>query len=66
MANIMYTKLTVWTYVEKENKWYGLCRECKGEKAKYTPQALKNAGLQPCSMCTNLEMYNSASKEEKA
>jgi hypothetical protein len=60
MANTMITKLTIWTFNEREGKWYGICRECKGEKAKYTPQILKDKGIKPCEMCTNMELYNSA------
>lgn len=53
----MITKTTIWTFEEKENKWYGICVECKGEKAKFTPQVLKNKGIKPCETCTNLEAY---------
>jgi hypothetical protein len=66
MAQTMITKTTKWTYEEKEGKWYGVCLECKGEKAKYTPEVLKDKGIKPCSLCTNLETYNnhSANKEK--
>ena len=57
----MYSKTTKWAYNEREEKWYGTCLECKGEKAKYTPKMLKQAGIKPCSLCTNLEEYEKAS-----
>lgn len=63
----MITKISIWTYEEKENKWNGICIECKGEKSKFTPQVLKDKGIKPCQTCTNIEIYNlhSANKEKK-
>lgn len=58
---VMYTKATTWTLNEKEDKWYGVCVECKGEKAKHTPQVLKQKGIKPCRTCTNMEEYEKAS-----
>ncbi len=65
--NVMRTKLTVWLYNEPETKWYGTCMECKGEKAKLTPQVLKDKGIKPCSLCTNMEIYekHTARKREE-
>jgi hypothetical protein len=48
----------MWIYNESDNKWTGTCLECKGEKAKFTPQVLKNKGIKPCSICTNIEEYD--------
>lgn len=55
----MYTKFSTWTY--DGNAWKGLCRECKGEKAKYTPSILKREGVKPCTLCTNIDEYDKAS-----
>ena len=57
----MHSKYTKWVYNETEEKWYGTCLECKGVKAKYTPQQLKQAGLKPCGLCTDLVEYEKAS-----
>ena len=68
MANItMRTELTLWTLDESISKWTGKCLECRGEKAQYTPQILKNKGLKPCSLCTDIKAYDrcSANKENK-
>jgi len=71
MANVMVTKWSIWTYNERETKWYGKCIECKGEKAKYTPQELVMEKIKPCPTCTNIQLYedtvkrNSPSKEGK-
>jgi len=50
----MYTKFSIWTYNEKEEKWYGICPECKGEKAKYTPEQRIKLGIKPCPLCSTL------------
>jgi len=66
MAKTMITKQSKWTLNEVEDKWYGICLECKGEKGKMTPQVLKDSGIKPCETCTNLEIYktHSANKEK--
>lgn len=61
----MVTKLTIWDLNEKEGKWYGRCVECKGEKAQYTPQVLKQKGIKPCQTCTDLDEYNKASSHKE-
>jgi hypothetical protein len=58
MANSMRTKFSIWTYDESGSKWNGICLECKGEKAKHTPQILKDLKIKPCSLCTNIEEYD--------
>lgn len=66
MAAVMHTKFTVWSFNDVETKWYGVCKECKGEKAKFTPQTLKNKGIKPCETCTNVEMYEAASENKES
>jgi len=63
MAKTMHTNMSIWTLDEKIEKWYGLCVECKGEKAKHTPKVLKNKKLKPCSICTNMEAYDKHNAE---
>lgn len=53
----MYSKTAVWTE-DDHGMWHGSCKECKGEKSKYTPEALKREGQKPCETCTDLERYN--------
>lgn len=67
MAKTMHTKLSNWTLDERVDKWYGICIECKGEKAKYTPETLKDKSIKPCSVCTDMETYtkHSANKEKR-
>ena len=66
--NKMVTKTTVWVLDSTTDIWHGRCIECKGEKAKYTPQALKNEGIKPCQTCTNIDEYDKhvAIKKEPA
>ena len=61
----MRTNLSIWTWDNKENKFYGICVECKGEKAKYTPQVLKSKGIKPCSICTDMKLYNPRTAEDQ-
>jgi hypothetical protein len=60
MNTTMRTDATVWTLDEKTDMWHGLCIECKGEKAKHTPQILKAKGLKPCGTCTDMKAYSSS------
>ncbi len=62
MAQKMHTDQTIWTYDEKETKWYGVCVECKGEKAKYTPQNLVEKNIKPCGTCSDMKRYEEAKK----
>lgn len=40
-TSTMHTKFSIWTFNDKENKWYGVCRECKGDPKKQ----------EKCSLC---------------
>jgi hypothetical protein len=61
----MHTKTTMWKHDETTDSWRGTCLECKGEKSKHTPQILKNLGIKPCALCTNLEEYEKASAHKE-
>lgn len=52
----MHTETTVWTE-DDLGVWHGVCKECKGEKAKHTPQELKRLGIKPCLTCTDMKNY---------
>lgn len=56
----MYSKISIWTE-DGHGMWHGICKECKGEKAQYTPEGLKKAGIKPCQTCTDLVRYEAAS-----
>ena len=61
----MQTKTTFWKYDEALESWKGTCIECKGEKSQHTPQVLKQKGIKPCSVCTNLEEYEKVSAHKE-
>ena len=39
----MHTKFSIWTFNDKENKWYGVCAECKNEAAKRVKCSICNS-----------------------
>jgi hypothetical protein len=56
----MHSDTTVYTYDERGMIWHGVCKECKGEKAKYTPEQLKAQKIKPCETCTDMKRYELA------
>ena len=60
----MHTAQTNWVWDSKEEKFYGTCIGCNGEKSKNTPQVLKNRGIKPCDICTDMKTYNSHSQNK--
>ena len=55
----MHSDSTTWTE-DDHGMWHGLCKECKGEKAQYTPEVLKSKGMKPCQTCTDIKRYDQA------
>ncbi len=51
----MHTDLSTWVYDEKLESWKGFCKECKGEKAKYTPDVRVRENIKPCSICSTIK-----------
>ncbi len=55
MNNVMHTETSIWTLDETSDKWIGKCKECKGEKAQYTPEVLAAKGIKPCGTCNTIK-----------